>query len=325
MHLLIITGGESSEHNIALKSSQSFINTLDKNINYSVAYVSESGDWFLKENDQLYPLYISLNKKDHGYFVDKGDGYHLVKCDKAIIIMHGLMGEDGSVQGLIKLSGIPLIGCSILASAIGIDKDIAHRLANTIGIKTAKSKCFKKGENIDIANLKFPLFIKPLTGGSSIGISKAYNFNDLLKAVNLAFEYDDEVIIEENVEGREVGVAILSLDKLYMGEIDEIVSNHDFFDFKAKYQDSGSKINLPAKISLKCRNTIYEQALALFRLFKCEHFARLDFFIDQDENIYFNEINTIPGLTDHSRFPNMLKSIGISFEELVRKLVTYEK
>lgn len=317
----VIFGGESSEHDISVKSATSFIKYLPHDIEQYLIYIDLHGNFHLYENGKLEPIILSPNKKDHGILIVSRN-YELVHIDEAIVIMHGKNGEDGTIQGLLKLAGIPLIGTGIIGSALCMDKYLAHKIAKSEGIKCAESILLHKIEDLDhIDAIQYPVFVKPVKAGSSIGISKVENQIDLPRAVREAFSYDDEVLIEQAINGVEVGVAILKGEKCLIGEVDEVEASHAFFDFEDKYQSDTSKVYLPARFDEALRKEIQKTALKLFEILKCEHFARIDLFIDENHEIYFNEINSIPGLTDHSRFPAMMNSIGIDFESLVKHMV----
>ena len=311
--IAILFGGESSEYEVSLKSAYSFIKHLPQDIKPYLIGISKSGDFYLFDGDikaikddtwldEAFKIVFSSNASDRGFYLHE----KLYKVDAAIIIMHGKYGEDGSLQGLLKMAHIPLIGSDITASCLCMDKYLSHQIAASLGINVARSVLLKeKSDTYDIS-LNYPLFVKPLKAGSSIDI---------------AFDYDDEVIVEEEVKGSEVGVSILKKDEYIIGQVDQIISSHDFFDYEEKYLIS-SNVNLPAKLPLEKIIEIKKTAIRLFEGLKCRHFARVDLFVREDSEIYFNEINTIPGLTDPSRFPNMLRN-EMSFSEIVNFLVHF--
>lgn len=326
--IAILFGGESSEYEVSLKSAYSFIKHLPQDIKPYLIGISKSGDFYLFDGDikaikddtwldEAFKIVFSSNASDRGFYLHE----KLYKVDAAIIIMHGKYGEDGSLQGLLKMAHIPLIGSDITASCLCMDKYLSHQIAASLGINVARSVLLKeKSDTYDIS-LNYPLFVKPLKAGSSIGITKVSKKEDLKRAIDIAFDYDDEVIVEEEVKGSEVGVSILKKDEYIIGQVDQIISSHDFFDYEEKYLIS-SNVNLPAKLPLEKIIEIKKTAIRLFEGLKCRHFARVDLFVREDGEIYFNEINTIPGLTDHSRFPNMLRN-EMSFSEIVNFLVHF--
>ena len=210
------------------------------------------------------------------------------QIDAVLPVLHGKNGEDGTVQGLMELAKIPVLGCGLLASALCMDKYRAHQLVKAAGIKVTRSVLVHNINDFNVKALNFPLFVKPLKAGSSYGISKVVKMEELTKALEYAFNYDNEVIVEEAVEGFEVGCAIIGNDELTVGEVDEIELSGGFFDYDEKY-------------------TL--------------NFARVDMFLTPNNEIVFNEVNTIPGFTDHSRFPQMMKGVGFEFSELIDKIV----
>lgn len=331
-NIAIIFGGESSEHDVAIQSAFSFITNLPKGIKPILIPISKTGEWYLFEGDQAdilngnwiktsQRICFSPNKSDQGFYI-LDQGFKLIRVDSAMILIHGKNGEDGSVQGLLQLAGIPFIGCDIEGSAICMNKYLAHQIAQSMGIKCAKSILIKNGDLIDDLGLRYPLYVKPLKAGSSLGISKIEKREQLDLAVKEALKFDDQVIVEEEIRGVEVGVAIIKGKELIIGEVDEIITSHDFFDYDAKYQSiDSSKVYLPARFSEAMRQKIKQTALQLFDGLACRHFARIDLFVDEHQEIYFNEINTIPGFTTHSRFPRMLEAVGLTFADVVLKLV----
>lgn len=338
--IAILFGGYSTEYNVSLQSANSIIRNMNEELYEKVLIgVTREGTWlryygtisdilndtwYLNE-DECVPVVISPNRNLGGIIESSGNTNKFTKIDAAFPVLHGKYGEDGTVQGLIELAGIPLIGCDTLSSALCMNKDIAHKLAKEAGILipngiVISSMEIDRSVNIKTNHLKYPLFVKPLKAGSSFGITKVYKKENLLEAVNLAFEHDNKVIIEENINGFEVGCAILGNDDLIVGEVDEIELSHGFFDNNEKYSLESSKIHLPARIDKETTNRIKETAKLIYKTLGCTGFARVDMFLD-DDKIIFNEVNTIPGFTSHSRYPNMMKGIGLSFSSTVDKLI----
>jgi D-alanine---D-serine ligase len=207
-----------------------------------------------------------------------------------------------------------------------MDKDRAHKLVSLAGIRTPAGVSFDNTPSDDelterTKNLKYPLFVKPVNSGSSFGISKIYKKEQLPEAVKNAFMYDSRIIVEENIEGFEVGCAILGDNELTIGEVDEIELTGGFFDYTEKYTLKTSKIHMPARIDPETATRIKEAAAVIYRTLGCSGFARVDMFLTPDKEIVFNEVNTIPGLTFHSRYPNMMKGTGLQFKDIVDKLI----
>ena len=246
--------------------------------------------------------------------------------DAVLPMLHGKNGEDGTVQGLLALAGIPCIGCGLLSSALCMDKSTAHLLASQAGVKVPRSVLLDQmGSVSDLAkrteDLAYPLFVKPVNAGSSFGITKITGPGQLADAVSLAFRYDSQVIVEEAVEGFEVGCAVMGTSRLFLGEVDEIELSSGFFDYEEKYTLKTSKIHMPARIDEATAQRIKDTAVLLYRALHCSGFARVDLFLTPSGEIVFNEINTIPGFTSHSRYPNMMKGARLSFGETVNRLL----
>lgn len=337
----VIFGGCSPEYNVSLESAYSVITNINKE-KYDIILIgiTKEGDWFKFEGDledikndswlqkgKCTKVVISSSKSDKGIIEIEKNNTNLIKLDAIFPVLHGKNGEDGTVQGLIELSGIPLIGCNLLSSSLCMDKYLSHKLVQSYGIKVANSIVINnKTKDIykEIKKLNFPLFVKPVRAGSSFGITKIENETEIEQAIKEALKYDTEIIIEENIDGIEIGCAILGNDDLIVGEVDEIELSNGFFNYTEKYTLKTSQIHVPARIDKEIAQKAKETAKQIYKILKCKDFARVDMFLTPNNEIYFNEINTIPGFTSHSRYPNMMKQIGMSFEELVDKLISLE-
>lgn len=226
------------------------------------------------------------------------------------------------MQGLFELMGIPVVGCGVLTSALCMDKHRVHKLAQAVGVAVPYSCTFTRTagrEEIEIQakTIGFPLFVKPVKAGSSFGITEVSDFRDLPAALELAFRYDDEVLIEETIPGFEVGCAVMGNETLTVGEVDEIELADGFFDYTEKYTLKTSAIHVPARVDDIAAQRIKDTAQTIYRALGCRGFARVDMFFTPSGKIVFNEVNTIPGFTAHSRFPSMMKAAGISFEQVI--------
>ena len=337
----VIFGGCSPEYNVSLESAYSAITNINKE-KYDIILIgiTKEGDWFKFEGDlenikndswlqkgKCTKVVISSSKSDKGIIEIEKNNTNLIKLDAIFPVLHGKNGEDGTVQGLIELSGIPLIGCNLLSSSLCMDKYLSHKLVQSYGIKVANSIVINnKTKDIykEIKKLNFPLFVKPVRAGSSFGITKIENETEIEQAIKEALKYDTEIIIEENIDGIEIGCAILGNDDLIVGEVDEIELSNGFFNYTEKYTLKTSQIHVPARIDKEIAQKAKETAKQIYKILKCKDFARVDMFLTPNNEIYFNEINTIPGFTSHSRYPNMMKQIGMSFEELVDKIISLE-
>ena len=339
--IAIIFGGNSTEYEVSLQSAYSVFDNIDsEKFDIIPIGITRSGEWFhytgsmdnllnntwFEDSSKLFPIVVSQNRSVKGFLECSGDCYKTVKLDLVLPVLHGKNGEDGTLQGLFELAGIPIIGCNTLSSALCMDKDRAHKLANLAGVAVPKSVTFKEHEKDSAvaeinSSLTYPLFVKPVRAGSSFGITKISQKSELNEAIRLAFEHDSEVIVEENIEGFEVGCAVLGIDELITGRVDEIEISGGFFDFEEKYTLKTSNIYMPARIDAKDEKRIQETAKIIYKALGCTGFARVDMFFTPSGEIVFNEVNTIPGFTSHSRYPNMMKGIGLSFAQMLDKLI----
>lgn len=338
--IAVLFGGCSSEYNVSLQSAYAIIThiNLEKYCPIMIG-ISKTGSWYLfrgkaeqitndtwLSQENCLPILISPDRNLHGIvFLENGEMKEL-SLDAAFPILHGKNGEDGTVQGILELSNIPIIGCGTLCSALCMDKEMAHRIVASSGINVPKSFIVTKPIDINFiinesAKLGYPLFVKPIRAGSSFGITMVSEPSELQSAIKEAFNYDNRVIIEENITGIEVGCAILGNTDLTIGEVDEVELSHGFFNYMEKYTLKSSKIYVPARISNKKSTEIKKTALKIYQILGCQCFSRIDMFLTSDGTIYFNEVNTIPGFTSHSRYPNMLTAINLSFEKIVQKLI----
>lgn len=338
--IAVLFGGCSPEYKVSLASAATVINNLNKE-KYEIILVgiTERGNWFRYygntekiENDTWFQsgdckkAVISPGRDIHGLLEWSDDRVHTTRIDVAFPVLHGKNGEDGSGQGLLQLAGIPFVGCGILSSAICMDKDIAHTIARNAGVKTPLSVTITRGvgsaQAMDaVKYLKYPMFVKPANAGSSYGITKIFCADELPFSMALAFEYDNKVVIEEGVEGFEVGCAVVGNDNLFIGEVDEIALQAGFLDYTEKYVNRTATIHLPARIPLQTIEKIKDTATVLYKALCCSGFARVDMFLTPDGDVIFNEINTIPGFTAHSRYPKMMEKAGLSYSEILDKLI----
>lgn len=332
----VIFGGCSSEYSVSLQSAYGVISNMDKEKYIPVLIgITSDGDWYKFEgniekiiadtwfNDKdCTPLAILPNRSEKGLLLLGRDKLEKIHVDAVFPVLHGRNGEDGTLQGMFELAGIPVVGCGALSSALCMDKDRAHKIVSTAGVLVPKS--FVIGRNAVLETISkqaeeigYPLFVKPVKAGSSYGITKVETVGELECAVKAAFEYDNRVIIEENINGFEVGCAVLGNDSLTVGEVDEIELSDGFFDFTEKYTLKNSAIHVPARIDNQTAKRIKETAVLIYQVLDCRGFARVDMFLTDSGEIVFNEVNTIPGFTTHSRFPNMMKAVGYSFEKII--------
>jgi len=336
----VIFGGYSPEYDVSIKSAYSIISAIDRD-KYEIILIgiTRQGQWHkytgaVEEipNDKwhiddrfLQSAVISPSRGAGLIEFQDGIATH-VPIDVVFPVLHGKYGEDGTVQGLCELAGIPVVGSGSASSALCMDKDRAHKLVSLAGIRVPKSICFEYAPSDDemlsaIEKLGLPLFVKPVRAGSSFGITKVEEKTELQEAVRIAFTYDDAVIIEECVDGFETGCSVVGNDELMTGRVDEIELTHGFFDYEEKYTLKTAKIHMPARIDEETERRLQETAKNVYRVLGCRGYARIDIFLTNKREIVFNEANTIPGFTSHSRFPNMIKGVGIEYPELVDMLI----
>lgn len=343
-NIAVFFGGCSTEYEVSLQSACSVIQNINPE-KYNLILIGidrNTGKWFWYQGGiediardlwqtkgNLRPVFPSLDRSVHGICYVEGTETKTISLCAALPILHGKNGEDGTLQGLLELMGVPVIGCGLLSSALCMDKELAHQIVRMGGIKSARSvviedfeKMQEKGDIWEKAQeIGYPLFVKPVRSGSSFGITKVQGKEQLIPAIREAFRHDSTVLLEEMIEGFEVGCAVLGTKDLVIGEVDEIELSDGFFDYTEKYTLKTSSIHVPARITDEKSEEIKETALQIYRLLRCSGFARVDMFLTPGGEIYFNEVNTIPGFTSHSRYPNMLKEAGLSFKEVIERLL----
>ena len=343
--IAVLFGGRSPEYSVSLQSAHAVLTHLDPE-KYTVLPlgITRAGQWFLyhgpyeaiaqdawdEQPDRLTPVVISKDRAVHGLLRLTAQGVQPLALDYAFPILHGKNGEDGTVQGLFQLADIPVIGCGTLASALCMDKDRAHRLAAAAGVDVPASLVLSRHADPQTARdfarqTGYPLFVKPLRAGSSYGISQIHGEEELLPALELAGQYDEQVILEETIPGFEVGCAVIGTRTLRVGEIDEIELSGGFFNFTEKYTLKTSAIHVPARVDPATAQRVKETAQVVYRASGCTGFARVDLFLTPDGRIVFNEVNTIPGFTEHSRFPGMMQAAGLSFPEILDTIIAQEQ
>jgi D-alanine-D-alanine ligase len=276
---------------------------------------------------------LSPDKSHRGLLRIVGDKIKNIPVDVVFPVIHGKGGEDGSIQGLLEIAGIPYVGCGILSSAVGMDKVYTKKIVDELDIAQAKYvvvNSHKLSEHINAdmdkieTELGYPCFVKPSRAGSSVGVTKADNREMLEKALLLASEHDRLILVEETIIGREIECGVLGNDDAKASVVGEIKSAGTFYDFDAKYNNKESKTLVPAPIDEKLSEKIRENAVKIFKALDCKGISRVDFFVEKDtDRIVFNEINTMPGFTSISMYPMMWKESGIDGSELVDKLIEF--
>ena len=331
----ILFGGCFEEHPISVKSAQEVAKNLDIK-KYEPFYIgiTKSGAWKLCdgpdanwENGSCRPAALSPDRSIHGLLVLEQGQYETIRLDVVFPVLHGRLGEDGALQGLLELSGIPYVGCDVQSSALCMDKSLAYIVARSAGIATPNFWTVAANESIDPDRLPYPVFVKPARSGSSFGVSKVSRKEELLSAVETARQYDSKVLIEEAVVGSEVGCAILGNDvDLMTGEVDRISLSHGFFRIhQEKKPESGSENStpiVPADISAESSLLVKETAKALYRALGCRGLSRVDMFLKEDGKVVLNEVNTLPGMTSYSRYPRMMAAAGLPLAEVIDRIVS---
>jgi len=322
----VLFGGKSAEHEVSLVSASNVLNAIDES-KYEVVEIKidKKGQWTLEDE----PVLLSQNFGE-GKIIDQTTAEVLAKVDVLFPILHGPYGEDGSVQGLAKLAGLPCVGPGILASSMGMDKDVTKRLLRDAGIAIAKFVTIRKTKpneysyNDITKELGYDLFVKPANMGSSVGVSFANTQEIYEKALQEAFIYDDKVIVEEKIVGREIECAVLGNDFPKSSAPGEIVPTKGFYSYESKYLDENdARLDIPADLPIAMITPIKETAIKTYQCLECKGMARVDMFLTEDNEVIINEVNTIPGFTKISMYPALWAHSGIQQTELIDQLIQF--
>jgi D-alanine-D-alanine ligase len=345
IRLGILFGGRSAEHEVSVQSARNIVDALDKD-KYEVVLIGidKQGQWSLNEgalpllesgdgdlpsfegNDEQRVAFVS--ESGGAELVRTSDNAHLGAVDVVFPILHGPFGEDGTVQGMLKLFDLPYVGGGVLGSAVGMDKDVMKRLLRDAGILIGDFRCVyaHTRDRVPFASLSealgVPLFVKPANLGSSVGISKVSDAREYEAALDEAFRYDTKVVVEANIAGREIECAVLGNESPIASVPGEVIPRHEFYSYEAKYIDEhGAALEIPADLPFEVAQDVKDLAIETFQVLCCEGMARVDFFLTPDDRLVLNEINTIPGFTRISMFPKLFEASGISYSELIDRLV----
>jgi D-alanine---D-serine ligase len=335
LKLGVIFGGQSSEYSVSLHSAASFLRQIHKDL-YDLTLIG------IDDKGHFYIYTGSIEDIEHDTWKKEGQitpaawmhkavlpvGGEPIALDCVFPILHGKNGEDGCIQGLLELMNIHYVGCDVLGSAMCMDKEIMHILCKEADIPCADYICLKEGqdnpsfEEIE-AQIALPWVIKPCNAGSSYGVNMVKNKDEFEEACKEAFYYDGrgKILVEKTIEGFEIGCAIMGNNELKAGSVDEIEITGDFFDFEGKYQMKGSAIYCPARIEKETFEQAQQLAKKSYKALNCMGMARVDMFVQKDGSVVLNEINTIPGFTDTSRYPSMMKEAGLEFPDLIDQLI----
>lgn len=330
----VVFGGISEEHPVSVKSAREIARSLDP-ATYEPWWIgiTRSGAWRLCdgpegdwEDDGSRTAVLSPDRGVHGLLVRDGDGYRTVHLDVVLPALHGRLGEDGALQGLLELSGVPYVGCDVQSSALCMDKSLAYTVARSAGIATPRFWVLAGDEKVDPDRLPYPVFVKPARSGSSFGVTKVAAPEELPNAVAEARRYDPKVLVEEAVVGSEIGCAILGDESgLVAGEVDRVALSHGFFrihqETSPETGSENSSFIVPADIPEDARRLVQETAKTIYQTLGCTGLARVDMFLTPDGQVILNEVNTLPGMTSYSRYPRMMAAAGLPLSEVIDRLV----
>ena len=341
-NLAVIFGGQSSEHEISCMSASNIIQCIDaQRYNIILVGITKEGHWVEAADlnavqdgswrQSKTSIVLSPDATRKGlYRMSEDEKAQFVHLDVIFPVLHGLYGEDGTVQGLFKLAGIPFVGCGLFASAAGMDKLYTKIIVDTLGIRQAKYVPVYKEElpkmdevvaRVESA-LEYPVFVKPSNSGSSVGVNKANNSEELIENIEIASKYDKEILIEQGIIGKEVECAVLGNENVEATCVGQIMSADEFYDYDSKYKNSESKTVIPAKIDTEISEKIRNMAIKAFKAVGGRGLSRVDFFVENGtDEIYINEINTMPGFTTISMYPKLWEHAGLNYSELLDKLI----
>jgi len=335
INVAIIFGGKSAEHEVSLQSAKNVYDALDKKkYNPILIGIDKSGKWLLvKESGFLInqgdPRLIKLNQSTD--IVSITPDSNIIASEKqidvAFPILHGHFGEDGTVQGLLKLANIPFVGAGVLGSAVGMDKDVMKRLLRDAGLPLARFITLREDEPVPsfssvVEKINLPFFVKPANMGSSVGISKVHNEAEYSAALAQAFVFDLKILLEEFIPGREIECSVLGNSNPKASLPGEVISQHEFYSYEAKYIDEkGAVLEIPAKLSPEQVKRVQDLAVRVFKTLACEGLGRVDFFLKENGDFIVNEINTIPGFTKISMYPKLWEASGIPYSQLIDQLL----
>ena len=338
IRLGLLFGGQSAEHEVSLVSARAVFDALDPS-RYAVTLIriEQDGTWTRLEHtpggqwstgETGIPVFLMPQPGHTAAVVSTQDGTVLSSLDVVFPVLHGPNGEDGSIQGLIQVCGVACVGAGVLGSSLGMDKDLMKRLLEHAGLPTARGLVIRRSDSplrsfrecVEI--LGTPMFLKPANTGSSVGISKVSDRDQFDSALSLALDYDHKVIVEEFIDGREIECAVVGSAPPRASTLGEIVTQHDFYSYQAKYQDeNATSLIIPAPLTSEATESIQALAIQAYQVLGCAGMARVDFFMGAAEKVWINEINTIPGFTPHSMYPLLWRHSGLSTQNLIDTLV----
>lgn len=344
LSVCVLFGGRSPEHEVSLRSAESVLNYMDpEKYNIFPVGITKQGNWLLYPSRDYSKLpsgeweqepnvhQVALSPiRGQGLLNFEGDCVVRERIDVVFPVLHGENGEDGTIQGLLQLAGIPYVGPHVAASAVAMDKTLTKLVADNAAIPQAAWQLVRRREldsrmepTLDSleARFSYPMFVKPAGTGSSVGVSKAANREALAKALEAAAKFDDKVLVEEFIRGKEIEVAVMGNESPVASACGEIDSGAEFYDYDAKYITDTSVAYIPARIAEEVSEKVRDLAVRVYRAIGCQGLSRVDFFVTPEGNPVFNEINTIPGFTSISMYPKLFGASGIPYGQLVDQLI----
>jgi len=340
----IIFGGKSAEHEVSLQSAKNIVDAIDKQrFDVVLLGIDKQGEWHINDASNYLinaenPALIALNRsnqqvalipgQEHDQLIDTRNATALSQLDVVFPIVHGTLGEDGSLQGLLRMANIPFVGSGVLGSAVSMDKDVTKRLLRDAGLLVAPfvslTRASRRQYSFEqvVEKLGLPLFIKPANQGSSVGVSKVTDQAGFEKALDLAFDFDHKVLVESAIKGREIECAVLGNDHPQASVCGEVILHDDFYSYDTKYiNESGASIAIPADLTSDAQDKIRAIALQAFQVLECRGMARVDVFLTESGDVVINEINTLPGFTNISMYPKLWGASGLGYSELITNLI----
>ncbi|WP_114195403.1 D-alanine--D-alanine ligase [Edaphovirga cremea] len=340
----VIFGGKSAEHEVSLQSAKNIVDAIDKEkFDVTLLGIDKQGQWHINDASNYLlnaedPTLIALNRSNQNVALIPGQTQHqlieshsasaLTQLDVIFPIVHGTLGEDGSLQGLLRMANMAFVGAGVLGSAVSMDKDVTKRLLRDAGLLVApfvtltRSNRHRHTFASVSGELGLPLFIKPANQGSSVGVSKVHDEADYLRAVDLAFSFDHKVLVESAIVGREIECAVLGNDRPQASVCGEIVLSDEFYSYDTKYiNEQGAAVAVPADLSPELNDRIREVAIRAFQVLECAGMARVDVFLTRQGDVVINEINTLPGFTNISMYPKLWAASGLGYPQLITTLI----
>lgn len=343
-HVAVLFGGRSTEHEISRKSAYTILTHMPAGFEALPIGITKEGAWFAyfgdlskipngewenAEEKRALSIGTGADTPAGLFYIENGEAKPIT-IDVFFPVLHGMYGEDGTVQGLFELLGVPYVGCGVGDSAVSMDKSMTKLLVSTAGIRQADFVFVDRHNKNDLApimdeserKLGYPMFVKPCKSGSSVGVTKATDRKSLEEGLVHALQFDDRILVEEGINARELECAVLETKDGFVAEVGEVVSAIEFYDYDAKYNNPSSETLLHPDIPAEMEAEIQEKAVRIFKLLDCKGLSRVDFFLDRDSGeVVFNEINTLPGFTNISMFPMLMQKHGLSLEEVIKELV----